>query len=609
MGTRRMPAGYRAMGWHLLLFSLAAPAVGCGGTASDAGGGGGDTPDAAMPAQPNPSGTSTPMEAGPLPDHTAPSSTSGSPSTLCAVDADCTAQLPPTQPPNCATAHCNAQQGTCSFTAKDADGDGHLAAVCASTNGVPIQTGDDCDDSDPKLYPGRSESCSETADGGTITWPEGMPAGQCAYGQISCGANGVKSGCVGAQGPAPRDCTSMNDNDCDGVPDSSECTCTPGATQACYSGAAGTKGLGNCKGGTQTCAAADGGAAWGPCVGEVLPKPKDCSSLADNDCSGKPDDTECGACTTGTTETCYTGPASTAGKGICKSGSQTCTLTDGGMTQWSACVGSVGPGMRNCASMADNDCDGLPDAPECGPCETGATQSCYPGPEGTENVGVCASGTQTCVQSGETTSWSDCTGYALPGTFSCGSSDDNDCNGTADDQESVCACTGGYEPGQTASCDGDVSCSAGTMLCESIGTSSVWGPCTGAVYPQIDRIYPAAIQFTDKNAQNSVVGTINAPPVGPGQTNYEVNWDMTQADNVDNTHYSNDPKGPAGRVECADGSTHVDLGSADFTNGSNSILCPAGVATVFYKMTNWGGSCCGGYTRTYTNIVVSYRGC
>jgi hypothetical protein len=61
--------------------------------------------------------------------------------------------------------------------------------------------------------------------------------------------------------------------------------CTPGATQPCYDGPAGTEGHGICRAGTQACAA--DGASWGTCTGEVLPQPENCASGQDQDCDGK----------------------------------------------------------------------------------------------------------------------------------------------------------------------------------------------------------------------------------------------------------------------------------------------------------------------------------
>ncbi len=60
--------------------------------------------------------------------------------------------------------------------------------------------------------------------------------------------------------------------------------CTPGATQECYSGPAGTKDQGICKPGQQTCSV--DGSAFGPCEGQVLPTQEDCASPQDEDCNG-----------------------------------------------------------------------------------------------------------------------------------------------------------------------------------------------------------------------------------------------------------------------------------------------------------------------------------
>lgn len=60
--------------------------------------------------------------------------------------------------------------------------------------------------------------------------------------------------------------------------------CVPGTTEACYSGPAGTLGVGACKSGMHTCAA--DGASYGSCVGEVDPTTESCLSSADDDCDG-----------------------------------------------------------------------------------------------------------------------------------------------------------------------------------------------------------------------------------------------------------------------------------------------------------------------------------
>lgn len=60
--------------------------------------------------------------------------------------------------------------------------------------------------------------------------------------------------------------------------------CTPGAEEPCYSGPAGTEGVGPCRGGTHVCDAS--GAAFGACEGEVAPGEERCDTLEDEDCDG-----------------------------------------------------------------------------------------------------------------------------------------------------------------------------------------------------------------------------------------------------------------------------------------------------------------------------------
>lgn len=174
----------------------------CSGTSGDQ-----TTPDAdAGPANGNPVGASGPA---------------------CTVDADCAALLPATAPANCAMAKCDTLQETCSFLAKDADGDGHQIANCKAIGSGVIQEGDDCDDEDKTTYPGAPDTC----DGRNHT---------CA---------------------------------------STRCACASGAVQGCYTGAMATRNVGSCKDGVQTC----GNGAWGPCQGQALPQPVDlCDGLDEN---------------------------------------------------------------------------------------------------------------------------------------------------------------------------------------------------------------------------------------------------------------------------------------------------------------------------------------
>lgn len=67
-------------------------------------------------------------------------------------------------------------------------------------------------------------------------------------------------------------------------PDVDMAQCAPGDTAECYHGPSGTKDRGICKAGTSTCAETG---YWGPCEGEVLPKPEICHNDIDENCDGE----------------------------------------------------------------------------------------------------------------------------------------------------------------------------------------------------------------------------------------------------------------------------------------------------------------------------------
>lgn len=116
----------------------------------------------------------------------------------------------------------------------------------------------------------------------------------------------------------------------------------------------------------------------------------------------------------------------------------------------------------------DNDCnDKVDDVTGGCACNDGATQSCYSGPQGTDGVGECKAGTQTCVNG----QWADCMDQVTPADETCNSNDD-DCDGEVDEglPDLTCgvgecaatapACVNGVEgtctPGQPSQevCDG-----------------------------------------------------------------------------------------------------------------------------------------------------------
>jgi hypothetical protein len=233
--------------------------------------------------------------------------------------------------------------------------------------------------------------------------------------------------------------------------------------------------------GSQTCVQDGENVAWGTCVGSGQPQPVQCGSGVDYACTGNPNQ-GC-ACIPGETQSCYSGPAGTAGHGLCVAGQQTCNVTAAGPA-WSVCVGEVTPVPDACDGR-DQDCNGSPDT-ACR-CTLGATRSCYSGPAGTAGQGRCVAGTQTCTPTPAGPDWGACTGEITPTPEACDGVD-HDCNGEPD---TGCGCT----VGQTQACysgpaatQGVGQCVGGTQVCQAIGPGvSAFGPCQGERTPQTDR--------------------------------------------------------------------------------------------------------------------------
>ena len=187
--------------------------------------------------------------------------------------------------------------------------------------------------------------------------PETLGVGPCAGGTATCHADGTGFGpCVGEVVPAPETCLTPIDDDCDGQTNEggAGCACLPSSVASCYAGPPGTAGVGPCAAGAMICNPE--GTAFGPCAGQVLPAPETCLTPIDDDCDGQTNEggAAC-ACLPNSVASCYTGPAGTAGVGLCAAGTKTC-LPDG--TGYVACVGEVKPVAEDCATLADDDCDG-----------------------------------------------------------------------------------------------------------------------------------------------------------------------------------------------------------------------------------------------------------
>ncbi|MBK6514124.1 MAG: hypothetical protein IPG04_08385 [Polyangiaceae bacterium] len=210
----------------------------------------------------------------------------------------------------------------------------------------------------------------------------GEGAGEPQGGEASEGGQGQGGGCNQAE------VCNGADDDCDGDVDEG-CDCDDGETQACYSGPAGTEGVGECAPGTQTCA----GGAWGDCQAELLPGDELCDGL-DNDCNDAVDDgfdvLMCGVgeCAAMSAE-CFDGVP-----GTCVPGTPVAEICDG----------------------LDNNCDGTPDDGD-----PGAGLTCSTG-----LLGVCAAGTTACTGGAPA-----CNQNVMSSAETCDGLD-NDCNGDVD---------------------------------------------------------------------------------------------------------------------------------------------------------------------------------
>lgn len=129
--------------------------------------------------------------------------------------------------------------------------------------------------------------------------------------------------------------------------------CAPSERPACYSGPAGTEGVGACQAGYRECNA--DGEGFGPCLHEVTPAPETCATPEDDDCDGEENEEGDGCeCEVGAIEPCYGGADGTEGVGLCMAGHRTC---NGGT--WGPCEEAVVPALEDCTNDLDEDCDGI----------------------------------------------------------------------------------------------------------------------------------------------------------------------------------------------------------------------------------------------------------
>ena len=266
-------------------------------------------------------------------------------------------------------------------------------------------------------------------------------------GQTSCGVGECTSTVDNCSGGLATDCELVallkispevcdgKDNDCDASIDDDQ----SGAplSFACYTGAAGTQDVGLCKGGTKTCT----GGELSDCVGEVTPATDVCDTL-DNDCDASADE-----------DFPNVGQACTVGQGECEASDVfVCNVAQNG----EVCNATPGTPEAETCDTKDNDCDGLVDEGDDG---NALTQACYNGADGTQDVGECKGGTQTCTAG----AFGDCDGEVVPGAETCDGKD-NDCDATSDEGDDGKALTVGCYTGADGT-SGVGACGDGVQVC------------------------------------------------------------------------------------------------------------------------------------------------
>jgi hypothetical protein len=219
---------------------------------------------------------------------------------------------------------------------------------------------------------GDTQSCYTGA-------PQTLGVGICVAGTATCQVDGSGAAwgpCNGERTPEEEQCDGL-DHDCNATPNdrAGGCTCSSGDTQPCYSGPAGTAGLGTCAAGTQSCVLVNSSYTWGPCEGEVAPVTGDCDHAS---CLGTGVPNPGCSCVNGDSRPCYTGTAGTSGVGTCHDGTQTCANGT-----WGSCLNQVTPAQADSCvppnatytAASDLTCNGTLDrhAPAAAPYVTGTS--------------------------------------------------------------------------------------------------------------------------------------------------------------------------------------------------------------------------------------------
>lgn len=392
----------------------------------------------------------------------------GSPGGRCSTLADCPPVPPGLHP--CVLRVCDAATTRCLLVAVDADGDGAGDAECPVPNVEDAIPGADCDDTDPRRYPGRNEICDSEGGGhdedcDTTTVGDRDADGDLSssfsccnldvgLGETVCGPDCDDSDPDvhprAADGPT-ENCDGV-DNNCDGVADLG-CLCTADILCGGASDGLHNEHPATCRRGIQRCEMG----VLGACVGATPATVETCAADGlDEDCDGEVNEPPC-ECVDGMERSCGLPEGATVGgASTCVPGRQRCV---GGL--WDACAGAVPPGTEICdADARDEDCDGTPNQ-GCD-CIAGSERPCGMDGVVVGGISACRPGIQRC----DGGVLGPCVGAVGPSDEVCDSLD-NDCDGVLNEEpEASSSCTA---PMASASCEAGacvVECAAPLADCD-----------------------------------------------------------------------------------------------------------------------------------------------
>ncbi len=192
----------------------------------------------------------------------------------------------------------------------------------------------------------------------------------------------------------------------------------------------------------------------------------------------------------------------------------------GGLCQVSCPGCTDGDGDGYGVEAAPGDCAG----PDCDDADDtifdSAQRTCYSGPPGTEMVGTCRMGVESCTAG----AWTGCAGEVTPSGEACNGQDD-DCNGMDDDGLGTFSCGLGACAAMVTACAGGVLgvCTPGVPAANDVSCDGVDDDCDGA----IDENCPNCVKVATTGDDATAAATNNSIPFLTIQA--AINWAAADA--------------------------------------------------------------------------------